>query len=47
VAYQGNKPADRFTGKISRSVNLSEFLKVLEYSEVHFKMEGRKLKIMP
>ena len=47
VAYQGNKPADRFTGKISRSVNLSEFLKVLEYSEVHFKMEGRKLSIMP
>ena len=47
VTYQGNKPADRFTGKISRSVNLSEFLKVLEYSEVHFKMEGRKLSIMP
>ena len=47
VAYQGSKPADRFTGKISRSVNLSEFLKVLEYSEVHFIMEGRKLKIMP
>ncbi|MBA2744714.1 MAG: DUF4974 domain-containing protein, partial [Flavisolibacter sp.] len=47
VAYQGNKPADRFTGKISRVVSLSEFLKVLEYSEVHFKMEGRKLKIMP
>ena len=43
VSFQGPIPPDRFTGKISRNVNLSQFLSILEYSEVHFKMEGRKL----
>lgn len=47
VSYQGAIPADRFSGKISRAVNLSEFLKVLQYSEVNFKIEGRKIIVLP
>ena len=43
VSFQGSIPQDRFTGKISRNVNLSQFLSILKYSEVHFKVEGRKL----
>jgi ferric-dicitrate binding protein FerR (iron transport regulator) len=47
VVYQGAVPTDRFSGKISRAVNLTQFLKVLQYSEVNFKLEGRKLTVLP
>ena len=44
VVYAG-KPSteNKFTGKIPMSVNLSRLLKWLEYSDVHFKLEGKKL----
>lgn len=45
--YQGKIPTDRYSGKISRDVNLSDFLKMLEYSEVHFRVEGRKIIVLP
>jgi transmembrane sensor len=46
ITYDNGKPTDRFTGKISRNVNLSQLLKILEYSEVHFTLlEGKKLVI--
>ncbi len=40
-----NKPSteNRFTGIIPMSVNLSRLLKWLEYSDVHFKLNGKKL----
>jgi transmembrane sensor len=47
VVYSAEKPKDRFTGTISRNVNLSEFLKMLEYSEVNFRIQGRKIIVMP
>ena len=43
VAYEGQIPEDEFVGKIRRSVNLSEVLKVLEMSNVHFKIVNKKL----
>jgi transmembrane sensor len=48
VEYKG-KPSDdnRFTGKIPMSVNLSQLLKWMEWSDVHFKLEGNKLTVMP
>jgi transmembrane sensor len=48
VVYSG-KPSteNRFTGKIPMSVNLSRLLKWLEYSDVHFKLDGRKLIVSP
>jgi len=41
--YTGNRPTDHFNGKIPKNVNLSQVLKVLELSGVHFKIEGRKI----
>lgn len=48
VVYLG-KPSteNRFTGKIPMSVNLSRLLKWLEYSDVHFKLNGKKLIVTP
>lgn len=47
VVYAGEVPDRMFTADISRNTNLSELLKVLELSNVHFKIDGRKLVVMP
>ena len=44
VVYAGTTSSEnKFTGKIPMSVNLSRLLKWLEYSDIHFKLEGKKL----
>jgi len=43
VSYSGSLPSDRFTGKISRNISLLKVLKILELSDVHFKIEGKKI----
>ncbi len=45
VNFEGKIPSDGFTGKISRNVPLSDFLKVLQLNNVHVKTEGRKVTI--
>ena len=45
VEYPGGIPSDRFSGTISRNVNLSQFLKILEYSELEISISGSKLSI--
>lgn len=47
VAYKGKVPDQRFNGVLSRNRSLSQILKVLEISEVHFKMEGKRVIVMP
>jgi transmembrane sensor len=48
IVYAGNKiPDDKFTGKLPRAVNLSSLLKWMQWSDVHFKLEGKKLIIQP
>lgn len=47
VQFEGQIPEENFSGKISRSEPLSRFMKVLEVNDVHIKMEGRKITIMP
>ena len=47
VTYEGNIPERFFTADISRNTNLSELLKVLELSKIHFTIEGKKLTVMP
>lgn len=47
VVYLGNIPQDRFSGTISRNTNLSEVFKILEYSNVRFKVEGNTLTVLP
>jgi hypothetical protein len=43
VKYQGDIPAEQFTGKISRKVNASELLKMLEYAGVKFKTDNQTI----
>lgn len=47
VEYQGQMPDYTITGEVSREASLSSILKVLELSDVHFKLNGRKLIILP
>lgn len=47
VIFDGNMPSEGFTGKVSRNVPLSNFLKMLELNDVHVKTEGRKIIITP
>jgi ferric-dicitrate binding protein FerR (iron transport regulator) len=46
VVYQGPIPDGHYTGIISRDTNLSQVLKMLEFSGVHFKLKGNKLLVM-
>ncbi|MGN6416666.1 MAG: FecR family protein [Pseudobacter sp.] len=47
VVYQGNIQSEIFVGTISRNMNLSELLKVLEITGVHFSLRGRQLTVLP
>lgn len=48
VVYQGNISKKLFAGSVSMSrlSNLSEFLKILEFEDIHYKLQGRDLIIM-
>jgi transmembrane sensor len=43
VIYQGKITEEGFSGKISREVPLSKFIKVLQLNDVQVKTEGRKM----
>ncbi len=43
VVYEGDIPQEQFVGRIRRSVTLSQVLKILEYSKVNFRIDGRKI----
>jgi transmembrane sensor len=47
VEFQGNITDDGFTGKVPRSVPLSKLLNVLEQYELHFKIDGKKIIVLP
>jgi transmembrane sensor len=47
IVYEGDIPPMEFGGKISRNSNVSEVLKILELSKVHFRIEGKKIIVMP
>jgi len=47
VTYNGTMPQRLFTGKIPRSARLSQLLKVLELSDINFKIEEKKLIVTP
>jgi transmembrane sensor len=47
VIYEGNLPNEKFEGEISRKSTLAEVFSILELSAVHFKVEGRKVTVMP
>lgn len=43
VEMRGTDNGERFRGKISRDVKLSEFLRILEVNQVPFQLEGKKI----
>jgi transmembrane sensor len=48
VVYQGIPTIERFNGVIERSKSITDVLNILERTEtVHFKIEGRRLTVMP
>ncbi|HMG10019.1 MAG TPA: FecR domain-containing protein [Mucilaginibacter sp.] len=47
VVYKGQVANDVFFGKIDRKSRLSKVLRILELGDVHFKIEDKKLIVMP
>ncbi len=47
VVYQGDIPPQEFGGEIQRNLNLSQVLLVLKQSQIHFKIEGNNLIVLP
>ncbi|MDO6429851.1 FecR family protein [Flavitalea sp. BT771] len=47
VMYEGDIPERKFSGGISRDANLSDVIRLLEVSKIHFKIKGRKLTVTP
>lgn len=47
VEFKGNINAGKFVGAIPRNSNISEVFKILELSNVHFKLEGKKIIVLP
>ncbi len=47
VTYSGKLPDKTFSGTIARDVNASQLLEILSYSGLHFKIEGKKIMVLP
>ena len=47
IEYEGKIPQRKFGGEISRNNNASQELKVLEESKGHFRIEGKKIVVLP
>ncbi len=47
VSYDGEIPEKQFTGKVRRSVELSDFMEMLEYAGVNYRVHGRQMTIIP
>ena len=47
IVFDGSVPDGSFSGEISRNAKLSEVLKVLQTSGIHFKIDGKKVSISP
>jgi len=47
IEYAGKIPAEKFEGEIPRNSNITEVFKILELSNVHCKIAGRKITVLP
>jgi ferric-dicitrate binding protein FerR (iron transport regulator) len=47
ISYEGKIPERQFGGKISRNANISEILRILELSNVHFRIENKRIIVSP
>lgn len=46
VSYEDALPARTFTGMVAKNTNLSEVLKILEQTGIHFRIEGKKIIVL-
>jgi len=47
VIYESTVPQREFVGDIEKNLNLSQILKILEKNDLHCRLEGRKLVVLP
>jgi len=47
VVYEGTIPQREWGGDIEKNLKLSQMLKILEKNDLHFRLEGRKLMVLP
>lgn len=47
VSYEGEIPKRLFSGKIYRNITALKVADVLAYKQIHFRIEGRKIIVMP
>jgi len=47
VRYDGKIPTRDFSGEMERSLNASQVLKLLTYSGIHFRIEGKTIIVTP
>jgi transmembrane sensor len=47
IVYEGSTPHDEFVGKIGRGENIEDVLHILELERVHFKIEDKKIIVLP
>ncbi|RFS20670.1 FecR family protein [Chitinophaga silvatica] len=45
IKYNGNIPAEKFVGEISRSSNLNEVLRILEINDLRFEINGNAITV--
>ena len=45
--YEGNLPKNHFSGAISNNLTLLEVLEILEKSNIHFRLDGKEVVVMP
>jgi transmembrane sensor len=45
IRYDGQIPTRQFDGSVSRNANLSDLLKVLEFDNIHCKVEGKTITV--
>lgn len=47
IIYEGKIPAGTYSGGVSRNTKISNVLKILELSDLHFRIEGNTLTVLP
>jgi hypothetical protein len=47
IIYSGEKPQGHFSGMVDRNTNVSTVLKMLELSNINFRIDDRKITVLP
>lgn len=47
IVFEKGVVSRNFEGEINRDLELSQVLKILEGNNIHFKIEGKVLRVMP